>query len=94
MKGICINGKISSLPEWDEEQFSRRRVQSVRRNVECLPFFNAADPGQLISSFGHVVYVDGLTEVVADLHQTAEADGTEAEIVANIGHKSHDFSFV
>ena len=59
-----------------------------------MAFFNAADPGQLIYSFRHVEYVDGLTEVVVDLHQTEEADGTEAKIVANIGHKSHDFSFV
>ncbi len=72
------------LPKRTEEKFTRWRVQSEEGDIENAAFFHSADTIDLVARLGHVIYVDRLLEVIVDLNDTSERDGSETEIVANI----------
>lgn len=80
-----------NLPEWAEEKFASRSVQSEQRDVEDTALFDATYSINLVSSLSHVVDINRLLKMIMDLNDPTECDGSETEIVANISNHSDTF---
>ena len=79
------------LPNGTEEKFSRRCVQCEEWNVEGSAFFQSAD--LLDNTFvGLEIHVNRLLEMVANLDDASESDGSKTEIVADIHNNSEVLS--
>lgn len=81
------------LPLRTKKELSSWGVQSVHRNVEDTAPFNSANFVDLVACLGHVVNIDGLLEVISNLYNTTERDGSKAKVVADVSNDANFFFF-
>ena len=62
------------LPSRAEEQFTGGCVQGKQGDVEKAALLDSAHLVNFVARFGHIVDVDRLREVVADLDDSSESD--------------------